>query len=59
MEEELIIQCLACDRWLHALCDGLKNEDETERAADFGYNCKFCRPRTGHSGPCEYFLFFQ
>ncbi|XP_052093536.1 histone-lysine N-methyltransferase 2C-like isoform X6 [Mytilus californianus] len=50
-EEELIIQCLACDRWLHALCDGLKNEDETERAADFGYNCKFCRPRTGHPGP--------
>ncbi|KAK6183545.1 hypothetical protein SNE40_011007 [Patella caerulea] len=50
-QEEIIIQCVQCDRWLHAACDGLKNEDEAELAADYGYHCLFCRPKTGQPGP--------
>ncbi|KAL5009713.1 hypothetical protein ScPMuIL_012018 [Solemya velum] len=51
MDEELIIQCVQCDRWLHAACDGLRTEDDTELAADFGYHCLYCRPKTGQPGP--------
>ncbi|XP_064643993.1 histone-lysine N-methyltransferase 2C-like isoform X4 [Lineus longissimus] len=50
-EDELIIQCTQCDRWLHAMCDGLKSEDDAERASDFGYQCMFCRVHTGVPGP--------
>ncbi|XP_070175347.1 histone-lysine N-methyltransferase 2C-like isoform X3 [Littorina saxatilis] len=50
-EEELIIQCVHCDRWLHCMCDGLRNEDEAELAADYGYHCLYCRPKTGKTGP--------
>ncbi|XP_048237798.1 histone-lysine N-methyltransferase 2C-like isoform X4 [Haliotis rufescens] len=50
-EEELIIQCVQCDRWLHSSCDGLKCEEDAEKAADYGYHCLFCRPKTDHPGP--------
>ncbi|XP_052230616.1 uncharacterized protein LOC127844448 isoform X3 [Dreissena polymorpha] len=50
-EDELIIQCVQCYRWLHAACDSIMNEDDAERAAEFGYHCTFCRPRTGQPGP--------
>ncbi|CAH1773145.1 unnamed protein product [Owenia fusiformis] len=50
-DEDLIIQCTHCDRWLHALCDGLKNEEEAEIASDMGYQCLYCRSITGHPGP--------
>ncbi|XP_052804919.1 histone-lysine N-methyltransferase 2D-like isoform X3 [Mya arenaria] len=50
-EDELIIQCVQCYRWLHASCDGVMSEDDAERAAEFGYHCCFCRPRTGQLGP--------
>ena len=50
-EDELIILCLHCERWLHANCDGILTEEEAERASDFGYHCCFCRPITGHAGP--------
>ncbi|XP_060078098.1 histone-lysine N-methyltransferase 2C-like, partial [Ylistrum balloti] len=50
-EDELVIQCVQCDRWIHGHCDQLKNEDDAERAADFGYHCLFCRPKTGQPGP--------
>ncbi|XP_062583386.1 histone-lysine N-methyltransferase 2C-like [Saccostrea cucullata] len=50
-EDEMIIQCLQCNRWLHALCDGLRSEDDMERAADYDYQCLFCRPKTGKDGP--------
>lgn len=42
---ELIIQCTQCDRWLHCLCDSIKNEDEAEQCAEYGYSCQLCRPR--------------
>uniref|UniRef100_UPI00398F2E3E histone-lysine N-methyltransferase 2C n=1 Tax=Pristiophorus japonicus TaxID=55135 RepID=UPI00398F2E3E len=42
-EEELIIQCRQCDRWIHAVCQNLNTEDEVETAADNGYDCFTCR----------------
>lgn len=53
---DLMIQCAHCERWLHGSCDGLVNEEELDRAADYGYHCLYCRPKTkqtlvGVSGP--------
>lgn len=42
-----------CCRWLHSSCDGLKCEEDAEKAADYGYHCLFCRPKTDHPGPCK------
>lgn len=42
---ELIIQCTQCERWLHCLCDSIKNEDEAELCSEEGYTCLLCRPR--------------
>ena len=42
---ELIIQCTNCDRWLHCLCDSIKNETDAERCAEDGYICVICRPK--------------
>ncbi|XP_055520077.1 histone-lysine N-methyltransferase 2C isoform X6 [Leucoraja erinacea] len=42
-EEELIIQCRQCDRWIHAICQNLNTEDEVETVADNGYDCFTCR----------------
>ena len=33
-------------RWLHGSCDGLVNEEELDCAADHGYHCLYCRPKT-------------
>jgi len=38
-------------RWLHALCDGISNEDEAELAIDHNYHCVLCRPTTGAPAP--------
>lgn len=42
---ELIIQCTSCDRWLHCLCDSIKNEVDAEKCAEEGYICLLCRPK--------------
>lgn len=42
---ELIIQCTTCDRWLHCLCDSIKNESDAEKCAEEGYICMLCRPK--------------
>ncbi|XP_051538392.1 histone-lysine N-methyltransferase 2C-like isoform X2 [Myxocyprinus asiaticus] len=42
-EEELILQCQQCDRWVHAICQGLNSEEEVENAADDGFDCSLCR----------------
>lgn len=42
---ELIIQCTTCDRWLHCLCDQIKNELDAEKCAEEGYICLLCRPK--------------
>ncbi|XP_026093585.1 histone-lysine N-methyltransferase 2C-like isoform X5 [Carassius auratus] len=45
-EEELILQCRQCDRWVHASCQGLNSDEEVESAADEGFDCSLCRTHT-------------
>ncbi|CAG9795331.1 unnamed protein product [Diatraea saccharalis] len=42
---ELIIQCEACSRWLHATCDSIRNESDAETCCRAGYKCVICRGR--------------
>ncbi|XP_031692125.1 histone-lysine N-methyltransferase 2C isoform X3 [Oncorhynchus kisutch] len=42
-EDELIVQCRQCDRWIHACCQGLNTDEEVEKAADDGFDCTMCR----------------
>ncbi|XP_054449392.1 histone-lysine N-methyltransferase 2C [Pteronotus mesoamericanus] len=43
-EEDLILQCRQCDRWMHAVCQNLNTEEEVESAADVGFDCSMCGP---------------
>ncbi|XP_044280541.1 histone-lysine N-methyltransferase 2C isoform X5 [Varanus komodoensis] len=43
-EEELILQCRQCDRWMHTVCQNLNTEEEVESTADCGFDCTMCRP---------------
>ncbi|XP_036212111.1 histone-lysine N-methyltransferase 2C isoform X20 [Myotis myotis] len=43
-EEDLILQCRQCDRWMHAICQNLNTEEEVENVADTGFDCSMCRP---------------
>lgn len=45
VDDELIIQCTQCDRWLHCACDSIKNESDAEKCAEEAYVCLLCRPR--------------
>ncbi|CAG9559873.1 unnamed protein product [Danaus chrysippus] len=42
---ELIIQCTACSRWLHAACDSIRSEADAETCCRAGYKCTWCRGR--------------
>ncbi|XP_041102786.1 histone-lysine N-methyltransferase 2C-like isoform X5 [Polyodon spathula] len=42
-EDELIVQCRQCDRWIHASCQNLNSEEELENAADNSFDCAMCR----------------
>ena len=54
LDDRAHCQCLLVYfRWLHTYCDSIRNEDEAEKAAEFGYHCLLCRPITGMPGPCE------
>ncbi|GFY42913.1 hypothetical protein TNIN_142091 [Trichonephila inaurata madagascariensis] len=44
VENDLIINCNRCERWLHGMCDKIKNEDQAEKCAEYGYTCPKCRP---------------
>ncbi|XP_074020948.1 histone-lysine N-methyltransferase 2D [Numenius arquata] len=44
VEDDLLIQCRHCDRWLHAACNSLFTEEEVEQAADEGFDCSACQP---------------
>nr|XP_060619894.1 histone-lysine N-methyltransferase 2D isoform X2 [Anolis sagrei ordinatus] len=44
VEEDLLIQCQHCERWMHAVCDNLFTEEEVEQAADEGFDCTSCQP---------------
>ncbi|XP_029444302.1 histone-lysine N-methyltransferase 2C isoform X2 [Rhinatrema bivittatum] len=43
-EEELMLLCRHCDRWIHASCQNLNTEEEVENAANNGFDCTMCRP---------------
>ncbi|XP_042638152.1 histone-lysine N-methyltransferase 2C [Orycteropus afer afer] len=43
-EDDLILQCRQCDRWMHAVCQNLNTEEEVENVADIGFDCSMCRP---------------
>uniref|UniRef100_A0A2K6EMQ7 Histone-lysine N-methyltransferase 2C n=1 Tax=Propithecus coquereli TaxID=379532 RepID=A0A2K6EMQ7_PROCO len=43
-EDDLILQCRQCDRWMHAVCQNLNTEEEVENVADIGFDCSICRP---------------
>ncbi|XP_066537904.1 histone-lysine N-methyltransferase 2C isoform X2 [Hoplias malabaricus] len=42
-EEEVIIQCRLCDRWMHASCQGFHTEEELEKVADTSFDCSLCQ----------------
>ncbi|XP_074977783.1 histone-lysine N-methyltransferase 2D isoform X2 [Caretta caretta] len=44
VEDDLLIQCRDCDRWIHAVCSNLFTEEEVEQAADEGFDCSSCQP---------------
>ncbi|KAK9407230.1 histone-lysine N-methyltransferase 2D [Crotalus adamanteus] len=44
VEDDLLIQCQHCERWMHAVCDNLFSEEEVEQAADEGFDCTSCQP---------------
>lgn len=44
-ENELVINCTKCDRWIHGLCDSIKTEQDAERCAEDNYVCILCRPK--------------
>ncbi|XP_076146903.1 histone-lysine N-methyltransferase 2C [Alosa pseudoharengus] len=49
-EDDLILQCRLCDRWVHASCQGLNTDEEVESAADDGFDCSMCRLHTSGQG---------
>uniref|UniRef100_A0A8C9T658 Histone-lysine N-methyltransferase 2C n=1 Tax=Scleropages formosus TaxID=113540 RepID=A0A8C9T658_SCLFO len=55
-QDELIVQCRQCDRWMHACCQNLNSDEEVENVADDGFECAMCHvrmpPSQGKSG-CE------
>ncbi|XP_052467050.1 histone-lysine N-methyltransferase 2C isoform X1 [Carassius gibelio] len=42
-EEEIILQCRQCDRWMHASCQGILSEEEVEKIADTSFDCSLCQ----------------
>lgn len=42
-EEEIILQCRQCDRWMHASCQGIHSEEEVEKVADTSFDCNLCQ----------------
>ncbi|XP_050538533.1 histone-lysine N-methyltransferase 2D-like isoform X4 [Daktulosphaira vitifoliae] len=45
LDNQLIIKCYQCDRWLHGKCDKIENEEDAEKCAEDSYICLLCRPR--------------
>ncbi|XP_016320042.1 histone-lysine N-methyltransferase 2C [Sinocyclocheilus anshuiensis] len=45
-EEEIILQCRQCDRWIHASCQGILSEEEVEKIADTSFDCSLCQGHT-------------
>ncbi|XP_061096332.1 histone-lysine N-methyltransferase 2C-like isoform X3 [Conger conger] len=45
-EDQLMVQCRQCDRWIHAACQNLNTDEEVENAADSAFDCTMCRTHT-------------
>ncbi|XP_077069572.1 histone-lysine N-methyltransferase 2C isoform X1 [Siphateles boraxobius] len=45
-EEEIILQCRQCDRWVHASCQGICSEEEVEKIAETSFDCSLCQGQT-------------
>ncbi|MEQ2308607.1 Histone-lysine N-methyltransferase 2C, partial [Ameca splendens] len=43
IQDELILQCSQCDRWVHGVCQGLTSEEKVVLAADEGFDCTLCQ----------------
>ncbi|KAJ8396837.1 hypothetical protein AAFF_G00014360 [Aldrovandia affinis] len=41
-EDQLIVQCQQCYRWIHASCEKLNTDEEVEKAADSSFDCTMC-----------------
>ncbi|XP_059358418.1 histone-lysine N-methyltransferase 2C-like isoform X3 [Carassius carassius] len=50
-EEEIIMQCRQCDRWMHASCQGIHSEEEVEKIAETSFDCNLCQGHTPLSPP--------
>ncbi|KAL4630959.1 histone-lysine N-methyltransferase 2C [Arapaima gigas] len=44
-QDEIIVQCRQCDRWIHACCQNLNSDEEVENVVDDGFDCTMCRIR--------------
>lgn len=42
-DNELIIQCINCERWLHGACDSIRSEEEAQIFNEIDYYCMICR----------------
>ncbi|KAM9500181.1 histone-lysine N-methyltransferase 2C isoform 4-T4 [Clarias gariepinus] len=42
-EDEIILQCRQCDRWMHASCQGFHSEEEVEKISDTSFDCSLCQ----------------
>ncbi|UYV81210.1 KMT2D [Cordylochernes scorpioides] len=44
-ENDIVIHCTQCDRWVHGQCDEVFTEEDAEICAEYGYVCVLCRPK--------------
>ncbi|KAM4718655.1 histone-lysine N-methyltransferase 2C-like isoform 3-T3 [Anableps anableps] len=56
VQDELVLQCSQCDRWVHGICQGLASEEEVALAADEGFDCSLCRASPGRAEPLGAFM---
>ncbi|XP_014874682.1 histone-lysine N-methyltransferase 2C isoform X3 [Poecilia latipinna] len=55
-QDDLVLQCQQCDRWVHGVCQGLASEEEVALAADEGFDCSLCRASSGRVEPLGSFM---
>ena len=43
-----MVQCLSCEKWIHASCDHIDREDyQKYNSKDLPYICPRCKPKKG------------
>uniref|UniRef100_A0A087X9K9 Histone-lysine N-methyltransferase 2C n=1 Tax=Poecilia formosa TaxID=48698 RepID=A0A087X9K9_POEFO len=55
-QDDLVLQCQQCDRWVHGVCQGLASEEEVALAADEGFDCSLCHASSGRVEPLGSFM---